>query len=113
MMEALNGWATTNSDIAYLVGFIVIVALFYGFQPYQAGLNVATSKSIPFKSVDVFAQIVKPHRLALSFIAILIFVLFHFLIGAPLVALVLGAVPLVAMAATDYCQMGRENGPTK
>lgn len=111
MMAAFNEWASTNPDTAYLIGFAIIVALFYGLLPYKFGLNVATSKAIPFKSIDVSGQIRKPHRLALSFAAIAVFAFFHFVIGAPLVALVVGSFPVAALVATDYRQLERDSAP--
>lgn len=111
MMAIINEWASTNPDMAYLIGFASIVVLFYGLLPYKFGLNVATSKDIPFRFIDVSGQIRKPHRLALSFGAVAVFAFFHYVIGAPLVALVLGSIPVAALVVTDYRQMERDSAP--
>ena len=111
MLAALNEWSNTNPDTAYFTGFVIIVAICYWLAPYQYGLNVATSKRLPFKSIDVCRQIRKLHRLALSFAAIAVFALVHFVFDAPGAALVAGSLPVVALVATDNLQMERDNAP--
>jgi hypothetical protein len=57
MLDSLNQWANLNSDTAYLVGFSIIVGIFYGLFPYKVGLNVATSTGIPFKVINVWGRL--------------------------------------------------------
>lgn len=110
MLDSLNQWANLNSDTAYLVGFSIIVGIFYGLFPYKVGLNVATSTGIPFKVINVWGQIKKPHRLGLSLGAVAVFALAHFGLGAPVLALITGGLPIAALVATDYRQMQRDSG---
>ena len=111
MIAAFDEWASSNPDAAYLVGFSIIVAGYHGLMPYKLGLDVATTKGIPFIFIVVAGQIRKPHRIALSAVASLVFAFFHFAIAAPLGALVMGCLPMVALTITDYRQMARDNAP--
>lgn len=108
MLDMFNQWATSNPDTAYLLGFSVIVAIFFGLSPYQSALNVAVSKGVPFRSINVWSQIKRPNRIALCMGAVIIFAFFHFGLGAPLFALVFGAAPVALLAITDYRQIERE-----
>jgi hypothetical protein len=82
MLDSLNQWANLNSDTAYLVGFSIIVGIFYGLFPYKVGLNVATSTGIPFKVINVWGQIKKSHRLGLRLGAVAVFALAHLGLGS-------------------------------
>lgn len=110
LTEGFDRWASSNPDIAYLLGFSAIVLIFYALFPYKIGLDVATSRDIPFKFINVRAQIKKPHRIALSLAAVTTFAFFHFALGAPLLALVAGGMPIAALVAVDYRQMDRDDG---
>lgn len=110
MIDSFNHWATTNPDTAYLIGFSIIVAMYHFLAPYTLGLNVATSRVIPFKSINVWGQIRKRHRLALSGAAVALFAFCHFVLGAPLLALLAGASPIAWLTFTDYRQMSRDGG---
>lgn len=110
MIDSFKQWAASNPDTAYLLGFTFIVAIYHGLAPYKFGLNVATSRGISFKSIDVWGQIKKPHRGALSLGAIAMFAFFHLGLGAPLLALLAGSAPVAALAVIDYRQMQRDSG---
>lgn len=111
MLDEFNHWATLNPDTAYLIGFSVVVLIFYGLFPYKIGLNIATATGISFKFINVWGQVRKSHRLGLCSGALILFVLFHFGLNAPLLALIVGSGPIAALGITDYRQMQRENGP--
>ena len=110
MIDSFNEWATSNPDTAYLLGFSFIVAIYHSLAPYKLGLNVATSRGIPFKSIDVWGRIKKPYRGALSLGAVALFAFFHLGLGAPILALLAGSAPVAVLAVIDYRQMHRDSG---
>lgn len=112
-MKTIQHFAEFNSDLAYVIGFAIIVAIAHVFFPYKIGLNCATDKGLPFRDIDVWSQVRKPRRIAIGSLAILIFGTVHYLLGMPLVALIAGMSMVALMAASDYIQIYRAHPPSK
>lgn len=110
ILGGLLQWANAEPELAYLGGFLIIVAIFHALYPFRIALNCATSKGIPFKDFDVGRQVMKPHRLALVSAALLAFSFLLFGMNLPGLALIAGGTITAALVASDYAQIFRENG---